>query len=102
MMTTAIQNEHDNATEPGLFMAFELSENTWKLGFSIGHGQKPRERPMAARDLKRLLDEVAHAKSRFGCGTARAFRWGQNTVVGSMICSLLPSERLSLNNLTKP
>jgi len=32
-MTTAIQNEPNNATEPVLFMAFELSENTWKLGF---------------------------------------------------------------------
>ena len=70
-MTTAIQNEPNNATEPVLFMAFELSENTWKLGFSIGHGQKPRERTMTVRDLKRLLDEVTHAKSRFGlCATA--------------------------------
>jgi transposase len=71
MMTTAPQKEHYNAHEPMLFMAFELSENTWKLGFSIGHGQKPHERTMTARDLKRLLDEVAHAKARFGrCNTA--------------------------------
>ena len=65
-MTTAIQNEHDNATEPVLFMAFELSENTWKLGFSIGQGQKRRERMLPARDQQRLLDEIAHAKARFG------------------------------------
>ena len=57
-MTTAIQNEPNNATEPVLFMAFELSENTWKLGFSIDHGQKPRERMLPARDQKRLLDEI--------------------------------------------
>jgi transposase len=74
MMTTATHNEHYTetpATEPGLFLAFELREKTWKLGFTTGHGQKPRERTMAARDLTRLLDEVAHAKSRFGlCATA--------------------------------
>jgi transposase len=71
MMTTATQNEYHNAPAPVLFMACELSENTWKLCFSIGHGHKPRGRTMAARDLKRLLDEVAHAKSRFGlCATA--------------------------------
>jgi transposase len=48
-----------------------VSENTWTLGFSIGHGQQPRARTIVARDLKRLLDEVAHAKGRFGlCETA--------------------------------
>jgi len=74
MLTTATHNEHYTetpTTEPVLFLAFELSEKTWKLGFTTGHGQKPRERTMAARDLKRLLDEVAHAKSRFSlCATA--------------------------------
>jgi transposase len=66
MMTTATHNTHYNTTEPVLFVAFELSEKTWKLGFSLGHGHKPRERTMAARDRKRLLDEVVQAKSRFG------------------------------------
>jgi transposase len=71
MMTTATHNAHDNTPEAVLFMAFELRENTWKLGFSLGPGHKPRERTMAARDLKRLLDEGAHAKARFGlCATA--------------------------------
>jgi transposase len=68
MMTTATQNEHYNAHEPVLFMAFELSEKTWKLGFTLGHGQPPRERTIAARDTQRLLHEVAHAKARFGLG----------------------------------
>ena len=70
-MTTATHNAHDNTTEVVLFMAFELRENTWKLGVSLGHGHKPRARTMAARDLNRFLDEVAHAKVRFGlCVTA--------------------------------
>ena len=68
MMTTATQNEHYNAHEPVLFMAFELSEKTWKLGFTLGHGQPPRERTIAARDTQRLLNEVAHAKARLGLG----------------------------------
>src|SRR5688572_403188 len=68
MMTTGTQNEYYNATEPVLFMAFELSEKTWKLGFTIGHGQTPRERTIVARDPKRLFEEVAYAKARFGLG----------------------------------
>jgi transposase len=71
MMTTATRNEHyteAHATEPVLFLAFELSEKTWKLGFTTGHGQKPRERTMTACDLKGLLDEVTQAKARFGLG----------------------------------
>jgi transposase len=47
-------------------MAFELSEKPWKLGFTTGHGQKPRERAVAARDPGRLLQEIAQANRRFG------------------------------------
>jgi transposase len=70
MRTTASQNEHYNAPEPVLFLAFELSENTWKLGFTLGHGHPPRERTMAARDPQRLLNEGAHAKARLGLGAS--------------------------------
>jgi transposase len=66
MTTTATHNGHDTTTERVLFVAFELSEKTWKLGFTIGHGQKPRERTVAARHQARLLHEVAQAKKRFG------------------------------------
>ena len=68
-MTTATRNEQYtamHATEPVLFLAFELSEKTWKLGFTTGHGQQPRERNIAARHQERLLQEVAQAKRRFG------------------------------------
>jgi len=47
-------------------MAFELSDKTWKLGFTTGPGQKPRERNVTARDQKRVLDEIASAKRRLG------------------------------------
>jgi hypothetical protein len=58
-MITAPHNEHDTTTERVLFVAFELSEKTWKLGFTTGHGQKPRERGFAARHQARVLHEVA-------------------------------------------
>jgi transposase len=32
---------------------------------TIGHGQKPRQRTIAARDLAALAQEVANAKQRF-------------------------------------
>ena len=65
-MTTATHNKHATTTERVLFMAFELSEKTWKLGFTTGPGQKPRERGVAARNQVRVLQEVAQAKQRFG------------------------------------
>jgi transposase len=65
-MTTATYNGHDTTPERVLFVAFELSEKTWKLGFTTGYGQKPRERSIAACNQARLLHEVAQAKKRFG------------------------------------
>jgi transposase len=65
-MTTAPHNEPDTTSERVLFMAFELSEKTWKLGFTTGPGHQPRERPVAARHQARLLQEIAQAKRRFG------------------------------------
>jgi transposase len=65
MMTTATHNEHATTTARVLFMAFELSEKTWKLGFTTGPGQKPRERGVAARNQALVLQEVAQAKKRF-------------------------------------
>ena len=66
MTTTATPNAHDTTPGRALFVAFELSEKTWKLGFTTGHGQKPRERSIAARNQTRVLQEVAQAKRRFG------------------------------------
>ena len=64
MRTTATHNEHHTTPERVLFMAFELSEKSWKLGFTTGHGQKPRERGVAARHQARVLQEIAQAKKR--------------------------------------
>src|SRR5262249_12298010 len=66
MTTPAPPNAYGTTTERGLLMAFELRENTWKLGCTTGPGQKPRERAVAARDPGRLLHASALAKRRFG------------------------------------
>src|SRR5215468_9631463 len=66
MTTEATRNTQAKTSEGPLFMAFELSEKTWKLGFTTGPGQKPRERNMTARDHERVLDEIAQAKRRLG------------------------------------
>jgi hypothetical protein len=54
-MTTATHNGHDTTSERVLFVAFELSEKNWKLGFTTGPGQKPRERGVTARHQARVL-----------------------------------------------
>jgi transposase len=45
-------------------MALELGCDSWKLGFAPGSGPAPRLREMPARDVTRLLLEVAEAKRR--------------------------------------
>src|SRR4030095_5589959 len=56
----------ESTTAGTLFVAFELSEKTWKLGFTTGHGQKPRERTVPARPQARVLDEIVRAKRHLG------------------------------------
>jgi transposase len=66
MTTPATHNAQEKTTEATLFMAFELREKTWKLGFTTGPGQKPRERHVAARRQDRVLDEIGKEKRRLG------------------------------------
>ena len=66
MTTAATHQEQSTPTEATLFVAFELREKTWKLGFATGHGQKPRERTVTARQQERVLDEIAQDKRRLG------------------------------------
>ena len=58
--------EQDTLPQPTLSLAFELGQNTWKLGFTIGVAQPPRERTIPAGDVARLQQEIARAKQRFG------------------------------------
>ena len=54
--------------QPHLYMAFELSQSKWMLGFTIGFGQRPRLRTITARDLAALQSEIHLAQERFGLG----------------------------------
>lgn len=63
---TAIHEAQVTTRAARLHLAFELGWSQWKLAFTIGHGQAPRLRTIAARDLAGLLKEIAKAKARFG------------------------------------
>jgi transposase len=62
---TTHRNQY-TAIQPHLYMAFELSQTKWMLGFTIGFGQRPRLRSIAARDLAALENEIHLARARFG------------------------------------
>jgi len=57
-----------------LYLAFELGDANWKLGFSIGPAQKPRRRKVEARDLVALREEIVLAKRRFHLPETTAVR----------------------------
>ena len=65
MNNTATRHEQYSA-EVSLYMAFELAEKEWKLGFTVGLGQRPRLRTIPARDPEALQWEIRRAKKRFG------------------------------------
>jgi transposase len=58
---TPIKENTKKETE--LYMALELSQNKWKLGFSDGN--KMRFKSIDARNLEQLQEEIAEAKLRF-------------------------------------
>jgi transposase len=49
-----------------LYLAFELGRKEWKLAFSVGRGEKPRLRSLAAGDLRGLEQEIERARQRWG------------------------------------
>ena len=50
--------------EAVLYMAMELSNSSWKLGFSSG--ERIRRKSIEARDRARLIEEVQLAKHKLG------------------------------------
>ncbi len=65
-MSEKINNQGYSRSGNTLYLAFELGEIEWKLGFTIGLGQNPRRRTIKAGDLERLQGEIGLAKKRFG------------------------------------
>ncbi len=64
MDTAATCTGHDT-TGRRLYLALELSNTKWKLGFTVGMGQDPRERTIDAGDTRALRHEIAQARRRF-------------------------------------
>lgn len=65
MKPEATRTINDTPFSQYLYMAIELSNGKWLIGFTIGFGQQPRLRALAARDLKGLAEEIRQAKVRF-------------------------------------
>jgi transposase len=65
-MKPEIAQTNNTTISQNLYMAIEMSESQWKLGFTIGQGQAPRLRNMDARELIALDREIHLAKERFG------------------------------------
>jgi hypothetical protein len=63
---TPIRIAHDTIDRPALLLAFALSANPWKLGFTTGAAQRPRERHVPARHLEAVREESRKAQERFG------------------------------------
>jgi transposase len=51
---------------PRLYVALELSKDSWKLAFTTNRVSKPRIRDVRARDQGAFLEEVRAAKERHG------------------------------------
>lgn len=66
MMSETSNNAEHKLNDRGLYLAFEMGNEKWKLGFTIGLGQRPRERKIEAGDLAALEWEIRRAKERFG------------------------------------
>lgn len=63
---TATRKDDCSTPQTVLHMVLELSEKTWKLGFTTGLGQEPRLRDMPARAVVALEQEIKAAKERLG------------------------------------
>jgi transposase len=68
-MTTTMTRPGESTAEcQWLFVAFELSSRTWKLGLTIGRGQRPCVRQVPAGAVEQVRDEIARAKARWHLG----------------------------------
>jgi transposase len=66
-MTAGLKRHSKSTGSPSdtvLYLALELSHDTWKLAFAAGRGSASRRREVAARDIAALLGEVRLAKCK--------------------------------------
>jgi transposase len=65
-MITMTRPNESTAAACGLLLAFELGQRSWKLGFTVGMGQRPRIRQIPAGAVGALATEIERAKKRLG------------------------------------
>lgn len=65
-MSTMTRTSDSTAPTGGLLLAFELGQRSWKLGFTVGMGQRPRIRQIPAGATTALSTEMERAKARLG------------------------------------
>ena len=66
MRTAATEETGGNTNHGILHLALELGRKKWKVGCTIGLGQKARKKNIAAADRDALRTEIVLAKRRFG------------------------------------
>ncbi len=59
-------NKNYQPKEATLYLAFELGDLNWKLGFTVGLGQTPRERNVKVGEVMGVEEEIQRAKKHFG------------------------------------
>lgn len=74
MVPKTTGKKDDTPVSAYLYLALELSQEEWKLGFTIGFGQAPRLRSLRGGDLAGLLNEIQLAKERFDLGAEASVR----------------------------
>jgi transposase len=62
---TALRRK-DSTRAAVLYLGFELGRKEWKLGFTTGMAQKPRERTIPAGDVSALEAEIEGSRRRLG------------------------------------
>jgi transposase len=62
-MITTTRPTESTAPTGGLWLAFELGQRSWKLGFTVGMGQRPRIRQIPAGAVGALATESERADS---------------------------------------
>lgn len=65
-MITTTRPTESTAPIGGLLLAFELGQRSWKLGFTVGMGQRRRIRQIPAGDVSAFATELERAKKRLG------------------------------------
>jgi transposase len=65
-MITMTRPNESSAPTGRLLLAFELGQRSWKLGFTVGMGQRPRIRQIPAGAVGPLMTEIERAKRRLG------------------------------------